>query len=70
MDHGTFYGLRKSFRTEASRKLDEQAVRLCMGHTDQSHDMDATYIQHIDDDRIRAVCAHVRSWLFAPDEKF
>jgi hypothetical protein len=33
-----------------------------MGHVDSS--MAATYREHIDDDRIRAVAAHVHAWLY------
>jgi integrase len=56
-----FYGLRHTFRTIADQTRDEPAINLIMGHADDS--MPANYRQRIDDDRIKAVCQHVRKWL-------
>lgn len=57
-----FYALRHTFRTIADAKLDGPAVRLIMGHADES--IDATYREVIDDARLAAVVKHVRSWLW------
>lgn len=59
-----FYSLRHTFRTVADATRDFPAVRLIMGHVDAS--IDATYREHIDDDRLVAVSNHVRSWLYPP----
>lgn len=58
----TFYDLRRTFRTIADGCRDEPAVDMVMGHT--RADMGSVYRQTIGDDRIRAVCEHVRRWLF------
>ncbi|MDX1926041.1 MAG: site-specific integrase [Pirellulaceae bacterium] len=60
----TFYDLRRTFRTVGGETLDIEAVQLVMGHAAASGDMGAVYNQRIGDDRIKAVCEHVRKWLF------
>ena len=62
-----FYALRHTFRTVADATRDFPAVRLVMGHADES--MDDVYREKIDDDRLQAVAEHVRCWLFglSPD---
>lgn len=63
-----FYALRHTFRTIADSTRDFPAIRVVMGHTDGS--IDAVYRETIDDDRLRTVVEHVRSWLFPePVEK-
>lgn len=57
-----FYSLRHTFRTVADATKDFPAVRLVMGHVDSS--IDGVYREGIDDDRLGAVAAHVRTWLF------
>ena len=57
-----FYSLRHTFRTVADATRDFPAIRMVMGHTDDS--MDSAYTEEIDDSRLRAVVEHVRGWLF------
>ena len=57
-----FYSLRHTFRTVADAARDLNAVRLVMGHTDDS--IDSHYTHGIGDDRLAAVAAHVRAWLY------
>jgi integrase len=61
---GSFYVLRHTAETVGGGSRDQVAVNHIMGHVDSS--MAATYREHIDDERIKVVCDHVRSWLF-PD---
>jgi len=57
-----FYALRHTFRTVADATKDFPAIRLIMGHADES--IDDTYREKIDDARLVAVTDHVRKWLF------
>ena len=57
-----FYSLRHTFRTISDATKDFPAIRLVMGHTEQT--IDAAYREKIDDSRLSAVVAHVRAWLF------
>jgi integrase len=57
-----FYTLRHTFRTVADATRDPNAIRVVMGHTDDS--IDQNYTHHISDDRLMAVTDHVRGWLF------
>ncbi|WP_417851436.1 tyrosine-type recombinase/integrase [Thalassoglobus sp.] len=57
-----FYALRHTFETVASNANDQQAVDLVMGHVDNS--MAGVYREEIDPKRVKAVCEHVRNWLF------
>ena len=63
----SLYDGRRTFRTIASEVCDLEATDLVMGH--EGRGAGHTYLQGVSDERIRAVCAHVRSWLFGPDEK-
>lgn len=63
-DRGAFYDLRRTFRTIAAQTRDREAIDLIMGHAEDPEDMGALYTQHVDDERIKAVCNHVRGWLF------
>lgn len=57
-----FYSLRHTFRTVADATKDANAIRLVMGHTDDS--IDANYTHSIDDERVEAVADHVHQWVF------
>jgi integrase len=63
-DKRSFYSLRRTFATIASGTLDQVAVRLIAGWTDDSKDMSALYTQNIDDKRLVVVSNYVRTWLF------
>lgn len=62
---GSYYDLRRSFETVAAETLDQAAVNFVMGHIPDADDMASIYRQHIADERIKTVCAHVRTWLFS-----
>lgn len=64
LQRGTFYDLRRTFRTVAGSANDREAIDLVMGHVKPSRDMGAVYNQHIDNSRIQAICDLVRGWLF------
>ena len=57
-----FYALRHVFRTVADNTRDFPAIRLIMGHVDDS--MDAVYTEQIDDSSLQAVVDHVHGWIF------
>lgn len=57
-----FYTLRHTFRTVADNIKDAPAIRLIMGHVDDS--IDGVYREEISDDRLLAVTNHVHGWLF------
>ncbi|MEO1615290.1 MAG: tyrosine-type recombinase/integrase [Planctomycetota bacterium] len=59
---GGFYWLRKTFATVAGATGDQIAVNAIMGHADDS--MAAVYRQEIQQERLKRVTDHVRSWLF------
>ena len=60
----TFYSLRHTFQTIAEGARDLSAVQAIMGHAASENDMSARYRERVDDERLRAVVEHVRSWLF------
>jgi integrase len=64
---GSFYDLRRTFRTIAASTQDREAIDLVMGHVELPDDMGAVYTQWIADDRLRKVCEHVRQWLFGSE---
>jgi len=59
-----FYGLRRSFQTQAEEGGDLVACKAIMGHSFAETDMSARYRQRISDDRLRKVVEVVRGWLF------
>lgn len=65
----TFYDARRTFQTVGEGSRDLVAVQSIMGHAPASGDMSAVYRQRVDDDRLRAVTDHVRTWLFGEEDK-
>jgi integrase len=65
---GTFYDLRRTFRTVADAAGDQPACDLIMGHAHSPDDMPSVYRQTIGDDRLVRVAEHVRIWLFGTQE--
>ncbi len=59
---GGFYTLRHTFRTVADNVADQVAIRIIMGHHDDS--IDDTYRQRVDDARLVKVTDAVRAWLW------
>ena len=58
----SFYNLRHTFRTVADESKDQPAIDFLVGHTSES--MASHYRERIGDDRLRAVVAVVRAWLW------
>jgi integrase len=58
----TLYDCRRTFRTVASEVCDLEAINHCMGHDGGGEG--GTYLQAISDERIKAVCQHVRTWMY------
>ena len=61
----SFYTIRHVFETIGGDAKDQVAVDAIMGHS--RDDMASVYRERISDDRLRAVTAHVRQWLFKDD---
>lgn len=59
-----FYSLRHCFETVAGECLDQPAIDLVMGHSEDRNDMGANYRQDISDDRLQRVSQTVRKWLW------
>lgn len=59
-----YYALRHTFETIGGEAKDQVAVNAIMGHAPHGNDMSAVYRERISDDRLQAVTAHVRRWLF------
>lgn len=57
-----FYTVRHVHATVAGESKDQVACDHIMGHADQS--MAARYREDISDERLKAVCKHVRKWLW------
>jgi integrase len=60
----SFYALRHAFETIGGESRDQVAVNGIMGHVDST--MAGEYRERISDERLEAVTAHVRQWLFGP----
>jgi integrase len=60
----SFYAIRHTFRTVADEAKDQPAADHIMGH-EVAH-MSSVYRERISDERLRAVVAHVRAWLYPP----
>lgn len=58
-----FYGLRRTFQTQAEESGDLVAVQAIMGHIPSERDMSARYRQRISDARLQAAVEVVRQWL-------
>lgn len=61
----SYYALRHGFETVAGATADQVAVDSIMGHVPQG--MAGAYRERVDDDRLRRVTDHVRSWLFGEE---
>jgi integrase len=57
-----FYALRHVFETIGGESRDQVAVDHIMGHS--RNDMASAYRERISDERLKAVCDHVRKWVF------
>jgi len=62
--HRNFYNLRATYRTEAGRCCDQEALFYTMGHSLPG--MAKHYVKHIHDDRLAKVAETVHEWLFPP----
>jgi integrase len=58
-----FYGLRRTFQTQAEESGDLVAVQSIMGHIPSERDMSARYRQRISDGRLKEAVEVVRQWL-------
>ena len=58
-----FYGLRRTFQTQAEESGDLVAVQSIMGHIPSERDMSARYRQRISDTRLKEAVEVVRQWL-------
>ena len=63
--HRGFYALRHTLQTVGGEARDPDALRLIMGHTDES--MSDHYRERVADDRLKRIARHVHDWLFAKD---
>ena len=64
-DGRSFYSLKKTFRTIADGELDFVAVKLAIGHADNS--IDDYYRLKIDDARLERIAERVRVWLYGEE---
>ncbi|MDV6033978.1 MAG: hypothetical protein F9B45_28580 [Phycisphaera sp. RhM] len=64
-----FYSFRHMFESIAGETKDQVCVDHVMGHAPADNDMGAIYRNGISDDRIKAVCEHVRAWFIAAKPK-
>lgn len=62
-----FYGLRRTFQTQAEECGDFVAVSAIMGHIPRADDMAARYRQRISDERLKRAVDTVRTWLMPMD---
>lgn len=62
-----FYCLRATFRTEAARSLDTEAVYGVMGHTLPG--MGSAYVRFVHNDRLEKVAQVVHDWLWPEEPK-
>lgn len=60
--HGSFTYLRHTFQTRGEDTGDSIAVKMIMGHVDDS--ISADYREEVINDRLEAVADHVHGWLF------
>ncbi len=64
-----FYSLRHVFATIAGESQDQVAVNAVMGHQPLDDEMPSRYRERISDDRLKAITARVRSWLWSTTTK-
>jgi integrase len=62
-----FYCLRHTFETIGGDTGDQVAVDAIMGHVRE--DMASMYRERVNDERLRRVMEHVRTWLFSAEQR-
>jgi integrase len=61
------YWCRHTFATEGDQAKDRVATMAVLGHVD--HSTTGAYVEEVEPERIKAVCQHVRGWLYPQNPK-